>query len=190
MLLTRTDEETDFFKNESHEQRCQTIHGHNPTILHDFRLLRTSPPNLARALQYHSTPRNKVAPENLRKPAHMKPPACASTDVATPNMQIDEGLGSFPRACSSHHVDELASLVICLQRSDNQATPDSCHEVRAFGLLVPLGSGKDCSVRVCSVGLWQAVGGSGPAEGDLEFRMNGETSAQGNKLVCGRLAKQ
>ena len=79
----------------------------------------------------------------------------------------------------------------CLQRSDNQATPDSCHEVRAFGLLVPLGSGKDCPVRVCSVGLWQGVGGSGPAEGDLEFRMNGETSgAQGNRLVCGRLAKQ
>ena len=84
---------------------------------------RTSPPNLAVGppVPLHASKQGCIR-ENLRKPAHMKPPACTSTHVATPNMQIDEGLGSFQRACSCHHVDELDSLVIPAAPVSNAVT--------------------------------------------------------------------
>ena len=51
---------------------------------------------------------NKVAPEKWLKPAHMKPPTCASTGVATPNARTDKGQGELhPRvlqlACRQTH---------------------------------------------------------------------------------------
>ena len=86
---------------------------------------------------------------------HTSPPFCVKPRPQESRTRID-----LPRACTSHHVDELDSFATpsssSIQRNYDQEAPVATHHLHILGLLVRPGS-----VDVSGVSLWQPVGGSG-----------------------------